>query len=99
MRNLNIEEITTRIRNVISTNVLSFKTLRNRLNDGKTKQSPEYLTSNHLIYVLSQCDKFAQVDPIQVGSSKWFPDTGLNKQNTRRSYKVKHSISLWEVCS
>ena len=55
MRNMNTEETIQRIKNTFgsNTNILSFNTLRRRVNKDITEHTPLYITSKQLSYVLS----------------------------------------------
>ena len=98
MRNLNITELTSQLQTVFgsNTNVLSFKTLIHRLNNGKTRHTNGYLTSRQLSLVLNDNESFTRVNPQTVGSSKWFEKQNENKQ--KKVEKLRKSANLWKMC-
>jgi len=80
-----------------NTKILSFKTLRRRLNNEKTPQTTGYLTSRQLSYVLNQGSSFQRAHPRTVGSNKWF-EKQLNDTNRAKEYKLKKQINIWKMC-
>lgn len=98
MRNLNVTELTSQLQTVFgsNTNVLSFKTLIHRLNNGKTRHTNCYLTSRQLSLVLNNSECFTRVNPQTVGSSKWFEKQNENKQ--KKVDKLRKSANLWKMC-
>lgn len=98
MRNLNITELTSQLQPVFgsNTNVLSFKTLIHRLNNGKTRHTNGYLTSRQLSLVLNDSESFTRVNPQTVGSSKWFEKQNENKQ--KKVDKLRKTANLWKMC-
>jgi len=98
MLNLNVTELTTQLQTVFgsNTNVLSFKTLIRRLNDGKTRHTTGYLTSRQLSIVLNESDCFTRVNPQTVGSCKWFEKQDENKQ--KKVERLRKSSNLWTMC-
>ena len=98
MRNLNVPELTSQLQTVFgsNTNVLSFKTLIRRLNNGKTRHTNGYLTSRQLSLVLNTSECFTRVNPQTVGSSKWFEKQNENKQ--KKVEKLRKPANLWKMC-
>ena len=102
MRNFSETEmtgITSQLQTMFGSNtkVLSFKTLRRRLNDGKTPHTTGYLTSRQLSYVLSGSDRFEHAVPQMVGSNKWF-EKQLNDKTKMNKYRLRKQINLWKMC-
>lgn len=95
MQKHNITELTSQLQTLFgsNTNVLSFKTLIHRLNNGKTRHTNGYVTSKQLSSILYSSECFTRVNPQTVGSSKWF-----EKQNDSRKKKdkIRKPISLWK---
>ena len=98
MRNLNVTELTSQLQTVFgsNTNVLSFKTIIHRLNNGKTRHTNGYLTSRQLGRVLNSSECFTRVNPQTTGSSKWFEKQNENKQT--KVEKLRKSANLWKMC-
>ena len=95
--NTNIEE---RIKNQFAstTKVLSFNTLRKRLNNGKTRNDTEYVTSKQLSTILRNSESFTPVDPIKIGCNKWYDTRLFNKKTIKKSERIKKRINLWKMC-
>ena len=95
-----ITDITERIKNMFASNtkVLSFNTIRKRLNDGKTQDNTDYISSKQLSYTLRNAGAFAPVDPITIGCSKWYDARLFNKKNVKSSNRVRSRINLWRMC-
>ena len=81
-----------------NTKVLSFNTIRRRLNDGKTKGDTDYISSKQLSNTLRQVDLFTRVDPITIGCSKWYDARLFNKKNTKLSDRIRNRVNLWRMC-
>ena len=98
MRNLNVTELTSQLQTVFgsNTNVLSFKTLIHRLNNGKTLHTNGYLTSRQLGRVLNSRECFTRVNPQTVGSNKWFEKQNENKR--KKVDKLRKTANLWKMC-
>jgi hypothetical protein len=101
MRSFNdaeLTEITSRLQTMFGSNakILSFKTLRRRLNDGKTPHTTGYLTSRQLSYILSGYNRFESTGPQMVGSNKWFGKQ-LNDKKKATEYRIKKQINLWKM--
>jgi hypothetical protein len=95
-----ITDITERIKNMFASNtkVLSFNTIRKRLNDGKTQNDNDYISSKQVSYTLRNTEAFAPVDPITIGCSKWYDARLFNKKNVKSSDRVRSRINLWRMC-
>jgi hypothetical protein len=101
MRSFNdteLTEITSQLQTIFGSNtkILSFKTLRQRQNDGKAPHTTGYLTSRQLSYVLSGSHRFERADPQMVGSNKWFGKR-LNNEKKAKEYRIKKQINLWKM--
>ena len=81
-----------------TTKVLSFNTLRRRLNDGKTKNESDYISSKKLSIVLRNSDKFSPVDPVTIGCYKWYDARMSNTENVKITERVRNRINLWKMC-
>jgi hypothetical protein len=92
--------ITERIQTTFASNtkVLSFNTIRRRLNDGKTKDDTDYISSKQLSKTLCNTDVFTRVDPITIGCSKWYDARLFNKKKVKSSDRVRKRINLWRMC-
>ena len=95
-----MESITERIKNMFASNtkVLSFNTIRKRLNDGKTQDNTDYISSKQVSYTLRNAGAFTPVDPITIGCSKWYDARLFNKKNVKSSNRVRSRINLWRMC-
>lgn len=96
-----MEDLTTHMKNIFESNtkVLSFNTLRRRLNSGKTKYDKGFVTSKHLSYILNNSDEFTHVNPQTIGCSKWYDTRFYNKDKTMKlTDKVRNRVSLWRMC-
>ena len=92
--------ITERIQTTFASNtkVLSFNTIRRRLNDGKTKDDTDYISSKQVSYTLRNAGAFTPVDPITIGCSKWYDARLFNKKQVKLSDRVRSRINLWRMC-
>ena len=96
-----MEEQTTHMKTIFeyNTKVLSFNTLRRRLNSGKTKKDEGFVTSKHLSYMLNSSDTFTHVNPQVVGCSKWYDTRFYNKDKRLKSTdKIRNRVNLWRMC-
>ena len=93
MRSFNdteLTEITSRLQTMFGSNkVLSYKTLRRRLNDGRAPHTPGYLTSRQLMHVLNQSNNFQRAHPQTVGSHKRFEKETENKNKEQEQDNKK----------
>ena len=92
--------IVERIQTIFASNtkVLSFNTIRRRLNDGKTKGDTDYISSKKLSNTLRNADLFTRVDPITIGCSKWYDERFFNKKDTKLSDRTRRRVNLWRMC-
>ena len=95
--NTNIEE-SIKTQFASTTKVLSFNTLRSRLNNGKTKNDTEYISSKQLSSILHNSESFTPVDPITIGCNKWYDARLFNKKTIKMSERIKKRINLWKMC-
>ena len=89
--NTNIEE---RIKTQFAstTKVLSFNTLRSRLNNGKTTNDTEYISSKQLSSILHNSESFTPVDPITIGCNKWYDARLFNKKRLKSQKESKNEL-------
>jgi hypothetical protein len=96
-----MEELTTHMKTIFESNtkVLSFNTLRKRLNSGKTKRDTGFVTSKHLSYLLNNSDVFTHVNPQTIGCSKWYDTRVYNKGKLiKTTENIRNRVNLWKMC-
>ena len=99
MRNFSETEMTafaSQLQTMFGSNakVLSFNTIRRRLNVGKAPHTPGFITSRQLSSLLKQSDDFQRAEPRMVGSNKWYEKQNDDKKKEKR-LMIKKQINLW----